>query len=157
VRRALGGLLLASVAAAQPASLASIETRDPIDLSREATRRGDAAVLDGLASEDRAEVDAAVALAVELPEPEIAVPRLCALAVGRDPDLAPAAADAVARVLAGLDPVTLAEREASIAFLDDVVQAAEALAGDDAAHPTHRTALERAAARVEALRSVLGS
>lgn len=94
------------------ARLTAVADADPIELARVAGALGDSAVLAAM-SEGRpgAERLAAVRAAPWLDAPELALDLLVRLLVGRDSELAPSAARAVARIAAALDADTLARRE----------------------------------------------
>lgn len=126
-----------------PDPLLAVHSADPLELARVVDRIGDDAVLDRLPSETPLAVRLlAVRASPWLHAPELALAPLTALAAGRDPDLAPAAALAILRIAERLDRAELDAREAG----GDEIEAALAPLGALAADVTARADLRRGAA-----------
>lgn len=125
---------------AQGPGLTAADQRDPLALARAVDRVGEDAVLASLAGESVAEQLAATRGAPFLPAPDLSLPRLVELAAGRDPHVAPAAAQRVVAIARGLrvDDLSAEGRESLPAVR-------EALAGL-AADGTAREDVRRAAA-----------
>lgn len=140
-------------AAAAPALLDATLTADPLDVARLVARVGDDVVLAALAREAPARRLAAVRASVFLAAPEAALPALVALAAGRDPDLAPAAAASLLEVSRALTPDGLARGESDAAALAPARDAARRLAADATARPDVRRAAALAAGALAALTS----
>jgi hypothetical protein len=128
-------------------------TADPLDVARVVARLGDDAVLAALASDEPARRLAAVRASVFLGAPEAALPGLVALAAGRDPDLAPAAAMALLDIARALTPDGLARRESDVAAFVAPRDAARRLAADATARPDVRRAASLASGALTALAS----
>lgn len=154
----LAVLLIATVArdataqAADP--LVAIGSSDPVALARVVERLGDDAVLARLAAEvaedEATDVSAdarlaAVRASVALRAPERALEPLAAIAAGRDPDLAPAAAHSLLVIARALDPRDLDAREVMRAELAPALTAIAQLAADETARPDLRRAAAIAA------------
>lgn len=137
--------------AAPSTLLASTLTADPLDVARVVARLGDDAVLDALARDAPAQRLAAARAAAFLGAPEAALPGLVALAAGRDPDLAPAAAMALLDITRALTPDALARRESDAAALVAPREAARRLAADATARPDIRRAAALSAGALAAL------
>lgn len=87
-------------------------TSDPLELARLVDRIGDAAVIARLSDETPTDIKLlAVRAAPQLDGPERALEGLAAIAQGRDPDLAPAAAHSLLVIAHALDPQALDARE----------------------------------------------
>lgn len=144
---ALGLLLVAASAGAQADdALAATVDPDPMELARAARRAGDAAVLSRLDASITA-----IRAAPELPAPELAVPTLADVAAGRDPWLAPAAAQSLLRITRDLTALGLDRREADVAGLVDASARLGALADDETARADLRVAARLAADRLSSL------
>ncbi len=124
---------------------------DPLDVARLAARLGDNAVLAALAGGTPAQRLAGARAAMFLAAPEAALPSLLALAAGRDPDLAPAAAAALLDVTRALTPDALSRRESDPAALAPARDAARRLAADAAARSDVRRAAALSAGAIAAL------
>lgn len=93
-------------------SLVAVAGADALEVGRVARRLGDVAVLEAMGQgQPVAERLAAVRAAPWLDAPERALAPLVALLAGRDSELAPAAARAVATIAGALDADALARRE----------------------------------------------
>ena len=108
-------LALAAMASAQAPAidplLAAHET-DPLELARVVDRIGDAAILSRLTPETPIAVRAiAVVAAPRMHAPEDALAALTTIAAGRDPDLAPRAAQALLTIARSVDAQALDARE----------------------------------------------
>ena len=130
--------------------LVAIGSSDPVALARIVERLGDDAVLARLAADDGADVSAdarlaAVRASVALRAPERALEPLAAIALGRDPDLAPAAARSILVIARALDPRDLDAREVMRAELAPALAAIAQLAADETARPDLRRAAAIAA------------
>lgn len=87
-------------------------TSDPLELARLVDRIGDEAVIARLSEETPTDIRLlAVRAAPQLEGPERALEALAAIAQGRDPDLAPAAANSLLVIAHALDPQSLDRRE----------------------------------------------
>ncbi|MBW2460341.1 MAG: hypothetical protein JRH11_01760 [Deltaproteobacteria bacterium] len=124
---------------------------DPLELARAVARHGDGAIIEALggAAADRAFL--AIQSTPHLAEPEGALPVLAAIAVGRDPDLAPAAALAALRVAEGLTASSLVIREVSAEDLRGATELFEAAADDETARRDIRQAAHLVVARLRDL------
>lgn len=144
---ALALLLLASSASAQgDAPLASVADLDPMELARVGRRVGDAGILEAL---EAAAPDPSAILATPwMRAPEAALPRLVALAGGRDPWRAPLAMQAILRIADSDVRDGMATREA--APLDEALAGLSRLADDEAARPDLRAAAALARAQLVA-------
>lgn len=150
-------LLIATVARDATAQdvdpLVAIGSSDPVALARIVERLGDDAVLARLAAEDAEDADgvsadarlAAIRASVALRAPERALDPLAAIAAGRDPDLAPAAAYSILVIARALDPRDLDAREVMRAELAPALAAIARLAADETARPDLRRAAAIAA------------
>ena len=142
-------LSLSAGASAQPEepdveAVTSVEDMDPAELARAVDRTGDGAVLALLEADDLHGIYAAPHMAA----PELALPKLSALACGRDPWLAPAAMQAILDIADGplLDRMDRREREPS--SLEPVLSDLTALASDETARADLRAAAELARAQL---------
>ncbi|MFK7992313.1 MAG: hypothetical protein AB8I08_40205 [Sandaracinaceae bacterium] len=135
-------LLTASHAAvAQSADpLAAAGSHDPMELARAVDRLGDEALLTRLSDDDRATRLTAIRASPWMRGPELALDPLSELAIGRDPELAPAAMQASVRIARGLDAGTLFVRESPPEGLQGAAARYRALADDDTARPDLRAA-----------------
>lgn len=137
---ALGGALI--VRAQEPDPLVALGSSDPIALARAVDRIGDEGVIARLTEETAADVRlAAIRACPGLREPERALEPLAAIAIGRDPDLAPAAARAILEVARELDPQELDAREVMREELVPAREAIQRIVDDE----TARADLRRAA------------
>lgn len=94
------------------ATLALVSDGDPLEVARIVAQAGDDAVLASLAPEAGADAMVhAIGAARWLQAPEAALSRLAAIAGGRDPDLAPAAAREAHRICGALDGSGVAGRD----------------------------------------------
>ena len=132
------GALLASLGAGSVSAegdavgLSEAADGDPLDLARAVAARADETILATIsAAASPAERLAAVRAAAWLRAPEDALAPLIPLVESRDPDLAPAAARAVARIAASLDMDVLAAREVAPDGLSPVRAKLDALADRD--------------------------
>lgn len=128
---ALGALLVVAVATPVRAgeAFAHAEPWDELALARAAAAAGDGVLAAALQQSSRYDALLAIRASVYASAPELLVPRLAALACGRDPDLAPEAAAALRGLVPRVTPSELASREALEA---DLVRAREALRCEDA-------------------------
>lgn len=109
---------------------------DPLDASAWAARHGDAAVLALLREDQPPAVQLrAIEAARWLVDPERSLPPLGALAAGRDPRVAPAAAVVAWEIARALDPRDLAAREVEIATLRAGREAFESVEADATVRP----------------------
>jgi hypothetical protein len=137
-----------------PAALeAPLDALDPLELARLADRLGDGAVLAALEDPSATPLVRlrAARAARFLDAPEAALAPLAALARGRDPVLAPAAALAAYRVAAALTLAELEAREASVEALAPAREALAALGADESARGDLRRLARFAAAALAAL------
>jgi hypothetical protein len=112
-----------------------------LELGRVVERLGDGHVLERLDEEtDTEERWAAVGATPWLRAPEQALDGLALLASGRDPDLAPAAAEAALSIASALDPAELTRREVALAQLASAQKRLAALAADATARSDVRHA-----------------
>jgi hypothetical protein len=148
----LAALCLASTGSAQePDPFAAVPDADPMELARLVDRRGDDAVLARLGGDAAfAARLGAVRAAPFMTGPELALDELAALAAGRHPHLAPAAARSAALIARRLDAAQLARREQLPASLADAAEGFDALADDDAARPDLRVVASTVAAQLRA-------
>ncbi|HEY8427653.1 MAG TPA: hypothetical protein VIL20_04735 [Sandaracinaceae bacterium] len=144
-----------TVAGAQPADrdpFVAVEDADPMELARAVDRTGDDAVLARLREDRLREVRlAAIEAAPWMRAPELALEPLLTLARGRDPRLAPAAAQAALAIANGLSADELARREAELDALTSARRLASSLAGDESARADLRAAAATVAARLDQL------
>jgi hypothetical protein len=145
--------LFASLAHAQDDPLVAIADGDPIELARAVDRLGDEAVLERLSSRSRSVRLAAIRAAPHLRWPERALMSLAGLAGGRDPDLAPAAAESARSIAEELTSDQLARREVDPASLGEAAAALRAVAADRTARADIRAVCARAAAALDRLGS----
>lgn len=123
-----------------------------MELARAVDRLGDDAILERLGDDRSRSVRiAAIRATPYLAYPERALERLAALAAGRDPDLAPAAAIAALEIAEHLTPDDLMRREVEPASLRDARRALRRLADDHTARADIRAVAARAAAQLEAI------
>jgi hypothetical protein len=95
-----------------PDRLAAVADADPLELARAVRDLGDDAVLQRLAPGRPVETRlAAIRSTPWMREPVLALDALARELSGRDPDLAPAAARAAARIAGGVDAPSLLRRE----------------------------------------------
>jgi hypothetical protein len=149
-------VMIALGASAQaPDPLVAAGTSDPLRLASIVDRIGDDAVLERLTGEEIAGDArlAAVRAAPRMQAPERALEPLAALAIGRDPDVAPAAALSMLEIARALDPRDLDAREVMREELAPARAAAARLAEDE----TARGDLRRAAGIVVELLGALGA
>ncbi|MFO0686879.1 MAG: hypothetical protein U0234_32750 [Sandaracinus sp.] len=148
--------LVAASAAAQTARvdpLLAVHETDPLELAHAVDRLGDAAIVERLGEGTPIAVRAlAVAATPRLHQPEQALAPLAAIAQGRDPDLAPRAAQAALTIATSLDERTLDAHEVDRAELTPARTALAAIAAD----ATARADLRRAAGRADAALADLG-
>ncbi len=138
--------------AQSPDPFLAVRNADPVELARVVDRLGDGAVLERLdAGRSRAVRLAAVRASDQMHEPELALDALSTMASGRDPLLAPAAAQAALQVARMLTPDGLARREAEPAALAPARQRLAALADDESARPDQRVIAAMARARLDTL------
>ncbi len=146
------GLPRAAMAQRTEDPLASTPNADPLELGRRAAALGDDAVLARLADGTPRTVRlAAVRAARFLRQPERALAPLGHVARGRDPDLAPAAALAILRIVGELDLPTLERRELRAEDFAAARRELAALADDGRSRADVRAAARRAASRLAAL------
>lgn len=147
VNRSLATLTLAALAllpvggisgAQEVDPLLSVADADPLELSRVVARMGDTEVLAALGGTSAARALLAIQSCPYLAESEASLPVLGALARGRDPDLAPAAALAASRVVEGLTASELTAREVSAEDLRTAAELFEAIASEEGARPDIR-------------------
>lgn len=123
---------LARPASAQADPLVAIADADPMELARVVDRLGDDAVIERLDAARPREVRlAATRAAPFMSWPELALAQLARIAAGRDPLLAPAAAQAAVVIARGLDVDQLRRREVDPASLAAARAAFEALSRDE--------------------------
>lgn len=131
----------------------AVRDADPLELGRVTRARGDGAVLSRLADDRPVVVRlAAIRASRWMRAPEAALGRLAALAGGRDPDLAPAAARAAWHIARALDGPALHRREVIPADLAPARSTLQQLAADESA----RADLRRLAAFAADALSALG-
>ena len=127
---------------------------DPLEMSRWVARRGDGEVLSRLRPDARPiEQLPGVMGARWMVDPERALPRLAALAAGRDPRVAPAAAVAAFHIASNLDPRDLEAREVPRSHLEEARAALAALVEDETARPDLARLAGFAAEQLRALSS----
>ena len=149
---ALSLVLVVSPALAQTDPLLAVRSADPLELARAADRLGDAAVLARLVEGRPTPIRlAAIRATPWLDAPEQALAPLAAIAIGRDPDLAPAAAVSILRIARALDAQALDGRETHPSELHDARVAIQALADDATARADLRRMAELA---VDALAAI---
>lgn len=140
----VAGLVLAQPAPPLDPFLATHDT-DPLELARVDDRIGDAAVLARLAPETPIAVRALAVVATPgMHAPEDALALLAEIAGGRDPDLAPRAAQAMLTIARGLDERSLDARERDRAELAPARTALARIAADETARPDIRRAAQLA-------------
>lgn len=120
---------------------------DPVVLGRVLDRIGDDAVLARLAGEATPSHVrlAAIHAAPAMRGPERALEALAVIAIGRDPDLAPAAARSLLAIAIALDPRALDAREVMPSELTPARARIDRLAADASARPDIRRAAAIAA------------
>jgi hypothetical protein len=108
---------------------------DPLALARLVERWGDLRVLERVGDESAAVQERLGAIRATrwLRAPEHALAPLVALAAGRDPHLAPAAAEAAHTIAVALEPAALARREVAWSELTPVEERLRALSSDGTA------------------------
>ncbi|WP_236604131.1 hypothetical protein [Sandaracinus amylolyticus] len=139
----IGIVVIAASASAQDTDpLLAARSSDPLELGRVVDRVGDDAVVARIASEELgADVRlAAVRAAPAMHAPERALEALAAVAAGRDPDLAPAAAHAMLDIARALDPQALDAREVMREELAPARAAIAAILDDESARGDIRRA-----------------
>jgi len=157
VLAALAALLLAAPDAGRAQTPGSLEDPagdlDPLELARLARRAGDTAILEALAASETPEALRlrAIRAARFLRAPETALGPLAALAAGRDPTLAPAAAISAYRIATALEAQELDAREADWAALAEARTALLRLRDDATARADLRQAAGFAAESLEPL------
>lgn len=148
----MAGLTADAQDAESPAMVAMLATSDPMELSRLVDRLGDAEILEGFAQErSLAARWGAARAAARMQVPALALGPLAAMASGRDPDLAPAAAASARSICASLDPQALDAAEVGPADLTEARQSFEALANDASARPDLRRVAAICGAAIDAL------
>jgi hypothetical protein len=124
-----------------PDPLVAVADADPLELARVAAQLGDLAVIARLDRRQPVVVRlAAVRATPFLAGPERALPLLAEMARGRDPHLAPAAADALLRITAALDGAALDRREVLRPELTPARASLRTLIDDHTARPDIRRA-----------------
>lgn len=142
---ALAGEADAQLAGADP--FVAVHDTDPLELARVVDRVGDAAVIARLTPETPIAVRASAVLAAPwMRAPEDALAPLAEIAAGRDPDLAPRAAQALLAIARRLDERALDARERDRAELAPARGTLSAIAADE----TARADVRRAAALADA-------
>jgi hypothetical protein len=139
----------AALALAQPTSgvdpLLAAHDTDALELARVVDRIGDAAVLARLTPETPTPVRAlAVVAATRMHAPEDALAPLAEIAAGRDPDLAPRAAQSILAIARSIDERSLDARERDRADLAPARGAIAAIAADETARADLRRACQLA-------------
>jgi hypothetical protein len=127
-------------------------TSDPLELARLVFRIGDDAVIESLSEGTRADARLlAVRAAPQLEGPERAIEALAAIAGGRDPDLAPAAAQSLLVIAHALDPQALDAREVMREELTPARVALSHVEADETARADIRRAAAIAIAALDAV------
>lgn len=129
----------------------AVRDADPLELARVVARHGDQAVLDRLGRADTAPALvtlSAVRASPWLGTPEAALTPLAMIALGSDPDLAPAAVQAIVAIVEAADASELVAHETTLADLTPATSALESLAADDSARADLRAAAELCIARL---------
>ena len=147
MRRWLAVLIVLFVAAFASAQTPAIDpllaahATDPLELARVVDRIGDAAILSRLAPETPIAVRAvAVVATTRMHAPEDALLALATIAAGRDPDLAPRAAQSLLTIARSLDAQSLDARERDRNDFAPARTTLNALAGDETARADIRLA-----------------
>lgn len=146
-------LTLGMVAAAQQSTPDALLAAgvDPLDLTRATMRVGDRGVLSRLRADAPDVRLAAVRATAFMHAPEEALAQLAAIARGRDPDLAPAAAAASLEIARSLTLVDLSHREVMPASLIQAAAAFAQIAQDASVRADIRAAARAVAASLRAL------
>jgi len=139
-------VLVVAVASAQSVDpLVAAHDTDALELARVVDRVGDAAILARLTPETPIAVRAlAVVAATRLHAPEDALVPLAEIAAGRDPDLAPRAAQSLLIIARSLDGAALDTRERDRADFTPARARLTAIAADETARSDIRRAAQLA-------------
>ncbi len=129
-----------------PDSLVAVVDADPLELARVVRKLGDEAVSQRLDPGQSVEIRlAAIRSTPWMREPELALNALVRELSGRDPDLAPAAARAAARIAGSLDAESLLRREVDAQGLCPVRTGLVAAGENELLRPDIRLHASRAA------------
>lgn len=165
---ALGGLVVAAraqaplaepalppIAADAAVDYSALHASDPLDRARAVARLGDVRVAARLGRTEALEILAAVRSARFLGDPTRALPTLLPIMQGRDPDLAPAAAEAVVEIARQLVEARCAPEELAHEQLEVLTKQLGAIEQNTRVRADIRLAAIEAAALLKAARERL--